>query len=122
MVQFNLTQLLVVFDQLLPLTDEEQKIYWLQRERADGFSILLCVSAYEDTVDISISYKNEVVVSSVSLKPCFEINVLEENRKSLEVLSGKGNDSLVRCFLSLDGDTILEVESSTDRSTLRLQN
>jgi hypothetical protein len=43
-MDFDLRSLLIVFDELLPLTDEEQKVYWFKFIRPDRITITLAFS------------------------------------------------------------------------------
>ncbi len=100
----DLTELLIFFDELLPLTNEEQGIYWFKTQREDGLIITLVCSLYEAHVSVSVD-TIRVTTASLSLKSCSEIRILDQKRKCLEILHENG-----RCFLSLLGSPILEYD------------
>ena|SRR3984957_627543 len=104
-MRIETTQIMSIFDELLPLTEEELGNYWFKSSRSDGLVITLAVSIYECKVAISIYSSSEVAIASVHFKSCAEVNVLDGKRKCLEILHGNGKG---RCFISLMGDTILE--------------
>jgi predicted small integral membrane protein len=104
-MKFDITQLLIVFDELLtPPTDEELGIFWFRVTRSDGLIITLSFSIYECYAGVLI-HDSDVSMSSIRMKNCSEIRVLDEKKKCLEILHADGTK---RCFLSLLGDTILE--------------
>lgn len=108
-VNINIAQLLSIFDELMPATDEEQGIYWFKALRPDGLIIILAFSIYEAYVDIIINNTSKTDIASLSLEDCPIIRVLDEKRKCLEILHANGNG---RCFLSLIGSPILEYKES----------
>jgi hypothetical protein len=104
-MNIDITQLLTIFDELTPATDEEQGVYWFKTLRPDGLIITFAFSVNESYVDIIINNTSKIDIASLSLENCSEINVLDEKRKCLEILQKNGNR---RCFLSLLGSPILE--------------
>lgn len=105
-MKFDITQLLIIFDELLtPPTDEEQGIFWLRATRPDGLIVTLSFSIYERYAGILIHSSSDVAISNVSMENCSEIRVLDEKKKCLEILHADGTR---RCFLSLLGDLVLE--------------
>ena len=104
-MKIDITQLLIVFDEQLPLTNEEQKIYWFKSRRRDVTTIVLGVSVYESSVVLSVYNSSDTLLTSLHLSKCSEIKVLDENRKLLEILHGKEGG---RCFLSLVESSVLE--------------
>ena len=104
-MKLDITQILIVFDELLPATNEEQGIYWFKALRTDGLFVILAFSIYEKYVDVIVQCNTRTSAASVSLKNCSEIRILDEKRKCLEILHGNAGG---RCFLSLLGDSILE--------------
>lgn len=104
-MKIDITQLLSIFDELLPLTNEEEGTYWFKTSKNDGLSVTLAVSIYESKIAISVYGNTKEAIASLHFKDCSEINVLDEKRKSLEILHENSNG---RCFLSLSGDSILE--------------
>jgi len=98
-LKFDITNLLIVFDELLtPPTDEKQGIFWFRAVRSDGLIITLSLSIYECYAGVLIHNRSDVAISSVSMKNCSEIRVLDENKKCLEILHAEGTK---RCFLVL---------------------
>ena len=104
-MKINVTELLLFFDELMPATNEEQGVYWFKSLRTDGLIITFAFSKYESYVDVIIHNNSNIDISSLSLKNCSEIRVLDERRKCLEILHDNGSG---RCFLSLIGSSILE--------------
>lgn len=104
-MKIEITQIMSIFDELLPLTDEEQGNYWFKGFSNDGLVITLAISIYECKTAISVYSSSSVAIASVHFKNCSEVNVLDEKRKCLEILHSNGKG---RCFISLMGDTILE--------------
>lgn len=104
-MKMDLTQMLIVFDEQLPATNEEQGIYWFKSMRSDGFYVIVAFSIYEEYVDVILSNVTQTILTSISLKNCSEIRVLDEKRKCLEIL----HENLEgRCFISLLNYSVLE--------------
>lgn len=104
-MKIEINQIMSIFDELLPLTDEERGSYWFKDSRNDGLVITLAISVYESKAAISVYSSSKVAIASVHFKICSEVNVLDEKRKCLEIVHSNGKG---RCFISLIGDTILE--------------
>lgn len=113
--EFDLADLLSVFDELLPLSDEDRKIYWLRFTRSDGITITLTLSTYEMTVGLIVQCNSQVACSATHLKHCSRVRVLEMERRTLEVLCSESTENVIRCFLSLDGENILTIENDVGR-------
>lgn len=90
------------FDELIPGTDEEQKIYWFKSIKQDQTVIIFVISIFEKSVGIIIKNDSGTCFSNVDLENCLQIKVLDQDKKCLEVLSSNG-----RCFLSLLTGSIL---------------
>ncbi len=103
-MKVDITELFVFFDEVMPSTDEEQKIYWLKTTREDQLTVICIISIFEESVAILIENEKETCISSVDFKNCPQIRILDQEKKCLEVLSSDGHG---RCFLSLLGDSIL---------------
>jgi len=103
-MKVDVTELLVFFNELMPSSDEEQKIYWFKTTRQDQISIIFIVSLYEGSVGVLIENNKGINIASLDLEKCSEINILDEEKKCLEVLHANNKS---RCFLSLLGDSIL---------------
>jgi hypothetical protein len=105
-MKVDITQLLIIFDELLtPPTDEALGVYWFGGTRADGLIVTLSFSIYESYVSVLVCNNFNVAITSIHMKKCSEIRVLDEKKKSLEIM----HDGLPgRCFLQLTGDSILQ--------------
>jgi hypothetical protein len=101
----DITELLTIFDELMPTTNQEQGIYWFKTFRPDGLIITFAFSVYEMYVDIIVHNISKIDIASLSLENCSDIKILDEKRKCLEILHDNGKS---RCFLSLLGSPILE--------------
>ncbi|MFW9928711.1 MAG: hypothetical protein ACFFD1_04920 [Candidatus Thorarchaeota archaeon] len=107
-MKFNITELLIVFDELLtPPTDEEQGVYWFRATRKDGLIVTLSFSIYECYAGVLVCNNSDVAIASVHMKKCSEIRVLDEEKKNLEIIH-EGQPG--RCFLQLTGDSILSYD------------
>ncbi len=106
-MKVNIEEMLLFFDELLPVTDEERGVYWLKTVRTDGLIITFAFSTLEAYVHIIIHNTSKIDIAGMSLKNCSEIRVLDEKRKCLEILH---SDERGRCFLSLLYGTILDYE------------
>ena len=105
-MKFDITELLIVFDELLiPPTDEEQGVYWFGANRSDGLVVTLSFSIYECYAGLLICNASDVAITRIHMKNCSEIRVLDEKKKCLEISHADGTR---RCFLSLLGDLVLE--------------
>ena len=110
-MKYDLPDLLEVFDDLLPLTNEDRFVYFLKYERQDGVRIQLSFSALEGTAGILVRLNEEVSASSYGLTNCLSIDVLDLSRKIVEIKAGQPGHYVIRSLLVLDGDSILMVES-----------
>jgi hypothetical protein len=113
-MKIDLIKLLLVFDELLPQTDEEQKIYWLKSTRNDGVAVTCVISVYEEIISLIIYKNHDAAVASLDFINCSEINVVDENRKCIEILH---NNSGGRGFLSLSDGTVLTYTESDPKVT-----
>jgi hypothetical protein len=105
-MKFNITQLLIIFDELLvPPTNEELGEYWFRAARTDGLIVTLTFSVYENTAGVLIGNGKGTAMANVDMKNCSEIKVLDEKKKCLEIIH---ENSQGRCFLSLSSDSILD--------------
>ncbi|MDP1609351.1 MAG: hypothetical protein Q8L98_08590 [Chlamydiales bacterium] len=107
-MKVDITELLIIFDELLtPPTDEEQGVYWFRVTRADGLIVTLSFSIYECYVGVLVCNHSDVAVASVNMKKCSQIRVLDAKKKSLEIIH---DGQPGRCFLQLTGDSILSYD------------
>ena len=111
-MEIDISDMLIIFDELLPLTDEEQKMYWFKFSRPDQITITFIISEFERNVNIIVRCNPSIVCTSIKLTHCRTIRVLEIENKTLEVIGGK-EDYNNRCLISLLGDTIVAFEDST---------
>ena len=107
---FDLNSLIIIFDESLPLTDEEQKIYWFKFTRSDNITITLAFSVYEREVNVIVRCNPEVACASIKITQCTTIRVLESEKRTLEINSENLDSSSNRCFISLLGENIVEYE------------
>ena len=108
-IKFDVADLLSVFDELLPMSDEERGIYWFKSTRSDGISITLSFSAYELSANIIVRCDANVSCSSIEVKDCTLVRVLEPERNCLEIVGGDITSPKMRCLLCITSDNILEV-------------
>lgn len=106
-MKVDITELLVVFDELLiPPTNEELGVYWFRAARTDDLKVSLSFSIYECYVDVLI-YSPGVTIASINMEKCSEIRVLDAEKKCLEIV----HDGVPgRCFLHLTGEDVLSYE------------
>ena len=98
----DITELLIFFDEQTPSTEEEKGYYWFKTIREDGITIIFILDLPEKKVDVII--KNSLIdIAGIGLKNCYEIKVLDEEKKCLEVLNSNG-----RLFLSLLSTSIID--------------
>jgi hypothetical protein len=107
-----LAELLVVFDELLPATDEAQKVYWFSATRPDGYSVILVVSARVGSVSVIVRASPELAVAYVALHNCISIRILDKERRVLDVVCDHGLPSRFRCVLAIDSATIIECDDT----------
>jgi hypothetical protein len=100
----DITELLLFFDELMPMTDEERGVYWLKTLRPDGLIVIFAFSIYEAYVHIIIHNESKIDIASVTMENCSEVRILDAKRKCLEVVHDNGNG---RCFVSLIASPIL---------------
>jgi hypothetical protein len=105
-LQFDLGELVELFGEPLPLSNPDVLDFWFRYRRPDGASVTLSLSGYERSVAIIVRCSDEVACSSVRIDRCEQVRVLEPERKTLEVVS---SDPPLRCFVALDGESILEL-------------
>lgn len=105
MMDVNLTDLLIFFDEQLPISDEEQRYYWFRSVRADGVSVDMSISLYDHHVTVGVDHGQGVGLVTLFMKDCSQIRVLDQQRKCLEIIHEGGGG---RCFLALSGSPIVE--------------
>lgn len=105
---FVLSELVDVFGPPLAVSVPDLADYWFSYQRADGLSVTLTLSGYERTAGVIVRCSNDVACGSVSMGSCDVVRVLEPSKRTLELVS---QDPPLRCFVALDGDLILDVQS-----------
>lgn len=106
-IKINVLDLLVLFDEQMPQTNEELQIYWFTSTRSDGFRVTLAFSVYEQYADIIVSDNSGVTSFGVNMENCSEIRILDEKKKTLEIVH---DTSKARCILSLLDDSVLQYQ------------
>ncbi len=107
-IDFNLFDLLVVFSELLPITDEELKIYFL-RFKTDGALVDLSFNVYEKSVGVILNGHGEKISTHLEATNCKSIRVLDERKGIIEVLCGENAENNLRCLLILDESPSLSI-------------
>lgn len=79
--------------------------YWFEYGRPDGVSVRLVLGVFDHKVSIGIDY-GATAGTSLLVEKCDRVRVLEAERRTLEVISAEYS---MRCFLSLDGASIMTV-------------
>ncbi len=108
----DITELLTIFDELSPSTEEERGYYWFITNRADGLKIDFTISLNKSTAWVCIS-QNETGIVDVAMTGCSLVRVLDVERKCLEVVH---ENSSARCFISLIGDSIVSYDEEHETS------
>lgn len=98
-MKIDITGLLIIFDNLMDCTKEEQGEYWFETIRADSTRIVLHVSLESNKVYISAEYL-KVPIADLTIYNCVEVRVLDEKLKQCEILDKNG-----RCFVDLVSGT-----------------
>lgn len=110
-VEYDLADLLTVFDELAAWTDEERGIYALSRRRDDGIRVQLDFSVYELSAGILVTNGDGISCAQVDLRHCISVKVLDLSRKIVEVLSETAaTTQRLRCLLDLDDGPVLAVQ------------
>lgn len=109
-MKLEFSDLLTVFDEQAPQTNEELGCYWLKYTRKDLVSLALIFSLYEGSCSIILRY-DDMALSSVHLNHCNSIKVLDISKRQLEVIATYEGTPNIRCFLDLDGANILSIEN-----------
>lgn len=80
-MKVDITELLIFFDELMPTTNEDQKIYWFRATRKDQISIIFVVSVYEESVGILVENNNGINIARLDLEKCSDVKILYHSRK-----------------------------------------
>lgn len=106
-LSFVLDELVGVFGPPLELSVPDLLDYWFSYQRSDGMTVTLTFSGYERTAGVIVRCSDDVACGSVSMGSCDVVRVLEPGKRTLELVS---EDPAMRCFVALDGDSILDVQ------------
>lgn len=105
----DLDELIGVFGVPLPLSSEERGEYWFGYDRPDGVSVTLHLSLLNRAVGVIVHCSPELEAASARLEGCTVVRVLEPNRKTVEIATAASDERPLRCFLALDGDSVMHV-------------
>lgn len=108
-MKVDIIQLLSVFDEEMPLTDEDRGHYWFKASCCNDAVLTVGISLYDAIVTISVYAYSDLntAITSFHLTNCKEINVLDLQKKHIEILHSTSS----RCFISLCKCPIIEYES-----------
>ncbi|WP_316356689.1 hypothetical protein [Candidatus Neptunichlamydia sp. REUL1] len=104
-MKVDITELLIFFDELRDCSNEEEGFYWFKSNYKNKFFLTLMLSIYEEKAAITVYMDGEAVTTSLHFKSCFSVNILDQEKKCLEILHKNG-----RCFLSLNEGLNVEYE------------
>jgi len=110
-MDFDLTKFLIVFDEMLPLTDADLGNYWVEYVRPDGIRIKLMVSVFDSMSSLIVKSDKGVVCAAIHLDHCKYVRVLDEIKKVFAIVVNKDGEKF-RCLVSLLSNEIVEFESS----------
>ena len=108
-MKVDITELLIFFDEQAPATEEEKGYYWFRSSYSSSV-VNLIFSLFEETCTISVYVYAETVTTSLRFNECISINILDQEKKCLEVLSSSG-----RCFLAIKEVLKVEYEDGSRR-------
>jgi len=113
-IEANLTDLLIVFDDLLPGTDEDKGVFLFVYRRPDTYEVRVNASLKSGYCAVSLYDAKKNCLSATSINPCRTIRVLDVERKCLEIVGGVSQNWIVRCLINLTGDVILACHAYDD--------
>jgi len=105
----DITELLIFFDEMDSSSDEEQGFYCFKSTYKNKAIVKLRISLFEETSTISVYVDGEEITTSIRFNYCLSINILDQEKKCIELLHKNG-----RCFLSLNEGINLEYEELDD--------
>ena len=73
MIQLDMVDLLAIFDAILPMSDEQLAIYYLERRREDGIVVHLSFNTYEGGADVLVVGADGTGYASVYFNQCSSI-------------------------------------------------
>lgn len=106
-IKVNISELISIFDEVSLESEIKQGVYSLKSTRPDGFVVILSFSMHGLNADIIIYDCDHIKTSSLTLKNCSEIEVLDKKNKYIKITYCKENK---QCFLSLINYPVLEYE------------
>lgn len=114
-LEWDITELLGAFSELLPLTNEELGHYWLRHNRNDGFSITLVLSVYTSTIGLLL-HRGDAEIASLSFSHCRAVRLggRSKDLRTVEILGSERNPDAL-CTVRLDGVPIISF-ADTDLS------
>lgn len=107
-LEFDLDAIVEVFGEPLESRSyPDRGDYWFEYRRPDGVAVRLVLGAFDRAVIVGVDY-GTAASTSVRLEQCDRVRVLEVEKRTLEVTSAA---LAVRCFLSLEGRSVLTLEA-----------
>ncbi|HEC10819.1 MAG TPA: hypothetical protein ENI86_14825 [Acidimicrobiales bacterium] len=103
-LEFDVADLVAVLGEPTSLSNPDLLDYWFEYRRSDDVTVTLSLSGYQRSVAVIVRVSESVVACSVRIDRCDAVRVLESARRTLEVVS---SDPSARCFIALDGETIV---------------
>ena len=110
MIQYDLPDLLSLFDEILPESNEELKFYCLKYTREDGITIQLDFNGYDGGAGLFVQSAEGVTYSSLHFEQCTYIRALDLKKKQFEMVALVTPTSAVRCFVALNGHGIMSTD------------
>lgn len=81
--------------------------YWFEYRRPDGVVVRLVLGMFDRKVIVGVDY-GTAASTSLILERCDRVRVLEPAKRTLEVVAPA---FLIRCFISLDGTSVMSMEA-----------
>lgn len=91
------------------LSHPELGDYWFAYRRPDGVVVRLVLGLFDRKVIVGVDYGVAASVSLV-LENCDHVRILEASKRTLEVVAAA---SSIRCFLALEGQSVMAMEAPT---------
>jgi hypothetical protein len=112
-MNFDLTDLLILFDELDHSSEEELGYFWLKYSKENEFKISLIISKPEAKAILSVETMISNCSASLCLNNCNKIRVLDFEKKCLEIWHDLESS---RCFLSFSNEVLMEYENNCQKS------
>ena len=113
MMEKNIFDLLVVFDDVLPQTpdDEANARFTFISHRSKDFAIYLHISPADMYSNICVKVEGKFI-RLVEFMYCKRIRVLDQKKKCIEIVGGSIDSFDIRCFLQLTNeDSWIEIDT-----------